>query len=332
VAPASVDHTQVQRVNGSWSLLDRADLVDPAARFAGALAPIFAINGAETQYLRPLRGPDDTNGDDQIVASDGAALDLYVYSGPILAVTATATPTHVAAEQPVTLRARVTNATAADGALTYTWSFQDGATAHGATVRHAYTVPGVWHPVVTVQGRGNDSGGASAPLSVTVGTPPKGGPGGTRGGTSHSPHTGGPARSRGSTPDAAPTATATTPSAPAASTPAPSAPAPNGTPAPSATPAANATPARRRRARTHRRTRRVRRPAARLVTGRLISDVIPVSAAQLARQQRPAALAARSGGATAPPYAGVAATLTVAALLAFGAGLELRARRRFATM
>ena len=80
--PASVNHTEIMRLSGSWSMLVNADLVDPSARFEGGLAPIFWINGSETQYLRPLRSPSDTNGDDPTVASAGSILDLYVHPAP----------------------------------------------------------------------------------------------------------------------------------------------------------------------------------------------------------------------------------------------------------
>jgi hypothetical protein len=323
--PASVNHTEIMRLSGSWSMLVNADLVDPSARFEGGLAPIFWINGSETQYLRPLRSPSDTNGDDQIVASAGSILDLYVYSGPVLTVAAKASPNQVARKQPVTFTAHVTNPTPADGTLVYKWIFQDGSTAIGASVMHSYAVSGAWAPVVTVQGKGNDSGGASRPIPVMVGAVPEGANSGTPGGTSRNKraHTTGPTHSNGNTAGTAPTNKQTPPNA---TTSPPSASTPTSSPVASAhTPGTSA----------HRATRRVSpqpTSGATVVDGRLIADVIPVSPAQLATVDNPAhqahAPAARLGGGSVTPLAAIAGGFVIVLLLGSGAAAELRSQRR----
>jgi hypothetical protein len=350
VNPVSVDHTEIMRLSGSWSVLENADLVDPSARFEGGLAPIFWINGSETQYLRPLRSPSDTNGDDQIVASAGSPLDLYVYSGPLLSVAATATPNQVAVKQPVTFTAHVTNPTAADGTLIYKWIFQDGSTATGASVTHSYAVSGTWDPVVTVQGKGNDSGGASQPIPVTVGSVPKSANPGRPGGANHDKqaHIGGPSHSKGNTANTAPTHKRTSGSSanntsgnlasPAQS---PSPPAQNApTPQPrSSTPQVSPTAsAHTREPNARRAIRRVRSrptPGATVVDGRLIADVIPVSVAQLATENNPATQAhapsARLGGGSLTPLAGIAGGCVIVLLLGSGAAAELRSQRRYVT-
>ena len=158
--------------------------------------------------------------------------------------------------------------------------FQDGATASGATATHLYADPGAWAPVVTVQGKGNDSGGASQPIPVMVGAVPEGANSGRPGGTSRNKraHTTGPTRSNGNTAGTAPTNRQTPPNA---TTSPPSASTPTSSPAASAhTPGTSA----------HRATKRVSpqpTSGATAVDGRLIADVIPVSPAQLATVDNP---------------------------------------------
>jgi hypothetical protein len=366
IAPATVNHTEIMRVNGSWTSLDNTDLTAPAASFVDGLAPIFFLNGAQTFYLRPLRSPSDTNGDEEISASNGAALDFYVYSGPLLDVIASANPKTVATHHPVTLTAQVTNATAADRRLTYTWNFQDGTTATGQTVTHAYAVAGTWYPVVTVLGTGNDSGGASQPVPVTVGSVPTGPGAGTRGGANpgkHAPH-GGSAHGRGNASNGAPTHTNTG----GANTHTASKTARTGTtPAPTTTPHTESPTlgggatigGRTRRGATTGghggkavigvggRTAPVQtktQPSSALggpvVDGRLISDVVPISAAQLAQQSRTAgqpassgsAAAARLGGDSIPALVRIGGVCAVILLFGAGAALELRSQRRAATL
>jgi hypothetical protein len=335
VNPAATDHLAIMRLNGSWSTLDRADLVDPSSRFESGLRPIFWINGSETQYLRPLRGPADTNGDDQIVASSGAPLELYLYSGPVLTVTAGATPATVAVRQPVTFTATVSHATAADGPLRYTWDFQDGSTASGPSVRHSYSVAGKWYPVVTVLGRGNDSGGASRPIAVTVGAAATGRAPGSAGGTKPSRHAGGsgPIASNGTTPKAAPARARTGPQTTPA--PAPAASAANPTPARPAGAGRRAAAPVTRPAGYGRAPRRIVRQqlgrGGTVVRGRLIADLIPISAVQLAQHhpvEQAYAAAAPSGGGSISPLAGLAGSGVILALLGCGAAVEVRSRRR----
>jgi hypothetical protein len=308
---STVNHTEILRLGGTWSMLDNADLVAPSAQFQGGLTPIFWINGSETQYLRPLRGPSDTNGDDQIVASAGSPLDLYVYSGPLLTVAGNATPSRAAVKQPVTFTARVSNPAPADGALVYKWNFQDGTTATGASVTHTYAVAGSWYPVVTVQGEGNDSGGASQPIRVTVGPVPKGGSSRTPGGTHDNKHAhaGGPTHSKGNTANTAPTTRRTSGSSTQTRSKTRTAPTRSAAHMPGANP--------------H------RAPGAHVVQGRLIADVIPVSAAQLATERNPVhAPSAGLGGGSLTPLAAIAGGFVIVLLLGSGAAAELRSQRR----
>ena len=369
VPAVSVNHTEIERLSGGSSRLGSADLTDPSARFLGGAKPIFWINGSETQYLRPLRGASDTNGNDQIVASGGDALDFYIYSGPVLNVTARATPAKVDIKQSVTFTAHVTNHTASDGALTYKWAFQDGSTATGTSVRHSYAVAGTWYPAVTVQGAGNDSGGVSPPIPVTVGAPNTTGSNGSPGSDKNTTagH-GGPNTSHGTTPHSAPTHKRTAgsganktsgsnraPTQPAHSTPKDTTPSQSTTPQATRPPATTPTvptaspdkpvakahhaAAKPRRSTSHKKTLAQRDPGTTLVHGRLVSDVIAVSAAQLAQQTRTVAQSpsparapsARLGGGSVPPLAGLAGGCVIILLLGSGAGLELRSQRRSVT-
>jgi PKD domain len=369
VTPSNVDHTAITRSNGTSSTLDNADLVDPSSSFQGGLSPIFWINGSETQYLRPLRGPTDTNGDDAIVASGGDALDIYVYSGPLLDVIANATPTSATIGKSVTFTARVSNPSAADGTLTYKWNFDDGSSAAGATVTHRFSAIGSYDAVASVQGAGNDSGGTSPPVSVLVGSPPKGGTGGSAGGTNGNQHapSGGPAHSHGKTPTSAPGAnnnrgSTHTNTSPSSSTPTPqghhgppsTTPSQAATPQPTTpaqatpTPTPTATTPHRPAPHPHHAAAARSRPAPQkpaqppptpeqaVVKGRLISDLIPVSAAQLAAQNDPTvqsspqahAPSARIGGGSLTPVGGIVGGCVIVLLLGSGAGLELRSQRR----
>jgi len=348
VNPATVGFTNVVRPsNGTWSTLNTADLSDQTTTFINGLKPIVWINGTETDYMRPQRTPTDANISDFIVADSGAPIDLYVHSGPLLDVTASATPTTVTTGQSVTFAAQVPNYTAADGALTYNWSFQDGTTASGASVTHRFTSIGTYSPTVTVQGAGNDSGGASPPVPVTVGAPPKSGTSGSPGANNpnHNAHTGGPSNSNGKTSHTTPShkhtggpgtnhshgsnqspatpqttsPTQTTPSTPTASTP---------TPAASTHHAATAY----RRSSSRKHAQPQHDPGTTVVKGRLVSDVIPVSSAQLASQNGAASPAhapsAGVGGGSLTPVAGIIGGGAIILLLGSGAGLELRSQRR----
>jgi hypothetical protein len=338
--PASVNHLEIMRLTGSWSTLSNADLVNPSGQFLDGLTPVVWINDPSTWYTRPLRSPSDTNSTDQILASNGSALDVYVYSGPVLTVSAKATPSHVAKNQLVTLTARVTNPTVADGSLTYTWNFQDGTHATGASVKHSYGIPGNWYPVVTVQGQADDSGGASQPIAVTVGSAPTStgsGPGGTSAGK-HAHH-GGPTHRTANAPAQAgshkhstTTTTTTSNTTTSTTTSATSTTAATGT---SHNLPANAgpSPTTRAPAASDHRVQPQPSPGGTVVDGRLIADVVPISAVQLAHQgsQQPAqahAPSASTGGGSITALGGIAGGCAIVALLGSGAGMELRSRRR----
>jgi hypothetical protein len=354
--PATVGFTYVTRANGTWSTLSTAD-VSAQPPFQNALKPIVWLNGSETDYMRPQRSSTDVNAEDFITAQGGAAVDLFVSAGPLLEVAASASPTSVQVNQSVTFTATVANQTAADGTVAYNWSFQDGSSSTGASVTHSFTAAGTYYPLVYVKGPGNDSGGVSQPVAVTVGslTLAKGSQPGKRAGSNRNKHapSGGPARSRGKQPGSTPSRRRNSGSAAKKKTPSnsrtpashgnsgtadattsPQATTPHTTNPPQArtTPAATKSPVTRRRLTAHRQTQPQPSPGTTVVRGRLISDVITVPAAQLASQNKitgnARAPSARLAGGSVTPLAGIAAGGVVLLLLGAGAGVELRAARR----
>jgi hypothetical protein len=327
-SPDALTFVTIKRPNGSLAMLGRGDLTDPSPFPDGP--PIVWMDAGGTRYLRPLRGPEDVNGADNVDIT-GDDLEVRVHTGPLLVVRATADRRDVRARTTVHFAAEVV--TGAGQGLRWSWRFGDGASATGQAVAHAFTAPGVYEAVVTVDGS-DDSGGASAPLRVRVGAPPKA-PGETGGGSGErdrAPAQGpadAPKDSKGggsTTP--APAARAPNAPAPAAPAPAPApatspAPAPSAAPAPAPRPRARPAPARRRRTTTPR-----PRPGGRVVRGTLVAASVPASLPGATPNAAAAQAAARRG--TDPkraPLAPAAGILVAIALVGLGAARERRAVR-----
>ncbi len=183
VDPATVNQVQVLDANGNpedtnrFSTLSAADLApssdyedttqSPAVGYAGN----DSSGGPDVYYYRPPHDSSDLDFLDELTP-DGQPLTLWVFTGPQLAVTATASPSgQVDPGTAITFSATVTPTDAANP--TYAWSFGPGAasaTATGATVNATYEQPGTWSATVVV----TDSDGASgtAPVEVDVGPAP----------------------------------------------------------------------------------------------------------------------------------------------------------------
>jgi hypothetical protein len=86
-SPDAVSFVSIERPNGSLALLGRADLADPALFPDGP--PIVWMDAGGARYLRPLRGPDDANGADNVDVT-GGDLAVAVHQGSLLAVRARA--------------------------------------------------------------------------------------------------------------------------------------------------------------------------------------------------------------------------------------------------
>jgi PKD domain len=175
-SPEAVSFVAIERPNGSLALLGRGDLTDPAPFPDGP--PIVWMDSGGARYLRPLRSPDDANGADNVDIT-GGDLVVSVHQGPLLVVRARADRREVRAGTVVHFTAEVV--TGGGQGLSYAWRFGDGATGSGPAAGHAFSTPGVYEAVVTVNGS-DDSGGSSTPLRIRVGRPPPA-PGATGGGT-----------------------------------------------------------------------------------------------------------------------------------------------------
>lgn len=155
---------------------------------------IVADDGATTRFIKPSR---TSGGTSQFVSSvRGRPLEMTVEGGSLLSVRASASPTTVEVGQTVTFRASI-RFPPAGASYTYTWDFNDGESAVGATVTHRYKVSGNLIPRVTVRGSGgSDAKCASvcegtATVDVTVTGSEREGDLGTPGGSGGTPGLGG---------------------------------------------------------------------------------------------------------------------------------------------
>lgn len=337
VAPKQATDVQVHRLDGTILTLNKQDLADPSPSYIDSLVPVVEINGTTTLFLRPQQSTSDDNAADQIPEQFGSALDLYVYSGPLLRVT-TGGPTSATEGQKATFTGHVAGATPADGTLHYAWDFGDGSPARSATsVAHTFTANGSYQVVLTVTGK-DGSGGVSPVLTVGVGAAPKqSGPGSNSRGTSerHSSSPTGPQNSHGQTPGGSSGGASPTNNSPTTT---------NNSPTNSNQPTNTPTTTTSQQTSTQhahtgpphpagKRTRSTPRTAepTTIVDGRLISYVTPVPVSQLVNPPT------RTTAAHAPPSAARQRTSPIAVvggvcaiilLLGAGAGTELRSRRR----
>lgn len=184
----TVTFVAIPRSDGTWTTLGPADLADPSD-FAHGLLPVLQVTGSLINYIRPLRpSNDDVNGGDFVTSPSGGTIEVDVHTGPQLSVEARASRSTAHPDQRVTFAATVRNPPGASLPLTYAWTFGDGATGSGSTVRHAFSRTGTFDAQVTVTGS-DDSGGTSDQVAVTIGAkPPKTGGGGHGTGTPHHPH------------------------------------------------------------------------------------------------------------------------------------------------
>jgi hypothetical protein len=333
LAGASADaltFVTIERPNGSLALLGRGDLTDPPPFPDGP--PIVWMDAGGARYLRPLRGPDDANGADNIDVT-GSDLVVGVHQGPLLVVRATSDRRDVRARTAVHFAAEVVSGATVGQALAYAWRFGDGATASGQTAAHAFAAPGVYEALVTVDGA-DDSGGSSAPVRIRVGAPPKtGGRGGVGTGDRRRSPAQGPAAGTGeaggsapataapahTTPRPATTATTTT----TASTPPPPTTSRRPVPRPRAT-----RRARSRRAAPRGSARAPGRGEDKPVRGVLVSARVPAALPGAAppAPASPSAAARRGADDRNDPFAPAAGVLAAIALV----GLGIRRERRFA--
>ena len=130
-----------------------------------------------TACATSVRDDSDVNADDYITTTDpGQALEMWLQTGNILSVQASASTGATGAATPVTYTAGPIFGGREGEQFTVTWKFDDGSTATGPSVTHAFSTQGSYGAIATVEGD-QGSGGASNQVIVRVGQPPQTGTG-----------------------------------------------------------------------------------------------------------------------------------------------------------
>ena len=323
-SPDAVSFVSIERPNGSLSLLGRGDLSDTAPFADGP--PIVWMDAGGARYLRPLRGPDDANGADNIDIT-GGDLVVQVHQGQLIVLRARADRRTAPARRAVRFTAEVVSGSAPGVSLWFAWRFGDGATANGQAVRHAFAQPGVYEAIVTATGA-DDSGGASEPLRIRVGAPVRA-RGDTGGGTANRRRAPARGRSQGAGgSDRSPPTKQGKPVPPVHALATPSTPPAPPPPSPAPAPSRRLRPAPPRQTRAARRVERPRRPAGAIVRGVLVGAraTAPLPGATAGAAAEP--LTARRGeDPRRGPTGAVAGILAALALVGVGAARERRAMR-----
>jgi PKD domain-containing protein len=353
---------------GPNSQLTRPDLASPSDFENTAEVPVIEDDGSLIQYDRPSRNSTDPNRLDEVQGSaNGQAqpIQINVFEGPALTVTATASQTTVAAGGTVSFTATVSPGD--QPGLAYSWNFDGGAPdSQSPNPQVKFAAGGQFEVTLEVTDPAGGGGGATISIAVTSATPPPANPNGPSKGPTHSSGTtsggrtgnqtgqGGSAGGHGS--GTASGGTGPTGSGGAGSA-APGGRASSGNGAPSAQPSQPGTPAANdsgpgssqsqprgashTRAHDHGANSNAGRPPSASganpltapVSGLLISDVTPVApgASSLVRVIRapPATAPAIRTPTSASPWPILGASLAVLLLLGLGAGRELRGRRRW---
>jgi hypothetical protein len=304
------------------------DLDKPTTSFQDGRLPIVWTNGDVEESIIPVRSDHDTNREP--ASRPGGAIAIYAHTQGHIQVTGGPETNSASPGKPVRFQASTGDCPGGANPRV-TWDFGDGGPP-SAQPTHTYAAAGTYYGTV-VADCGDGVGGAAG-WQVGVGGPgagPTPGAGATPTATASPTATPTPRPRRRATPTptrraghggragrGAPSSHATSPSSPAAT--------PTATPAVSSTPPPTATQPSAGTRRHPRRTSPVRaRSRLPLVSGRLISAVVPVSAAALAGSPaRPTAAVA--GGAPRPParVAVPIGVLVLAALLLAGAWRERR--------
>ncbi len=174
--PYAFSYLEVLRPTGGAVRLSRHQALDPGAFAEGP--PVVYATAAGTGFLRPNGGADDLNASDSFEAPQGVTIALR--KGSPLRVKAEASTLKTRPGKAVKFSAEVEGAGAGE-TLSYSWYFDDGASATGANATHAFSRRGSYDVVIGVTTPG-DSTGSSAVVTVQVG-PPLSGPDRKGGGT-----------------------------------------------------------------------------------------------------------------------------------------------------
>jgi hypothetical protein len=166
--PYAFSYLEVLRPAGGAVLLSADQALDAEAFADGP--PVVYATATGTAFLRPSGGPEDLNASDSFEAPQGVTIALR--KGSPLQVRAEASTLRTRPGERVEFSAVVDRAGAGEQ-LTYSWYFDDGSSATGATAAHSFARRGSYDVVVGVTAPG-DSAGASAVVTVQVGAPPAG--------------------------------------------------------------------------------------------------------------------------------------------------------------
>src|SRR5262249_35425686 len=158
VDPDGIGYLTVPRADGTTAYLPSSDFADPPPFPEGPALVWVDVNS--THFFRPVLNSEEANAADNIASVGGEALQIGIHDGALLRVEGKASPASPDAKESVTFSASAERPLAGEK-LSFRWSFGDGSSAEGATVRHAFQGTGTYQ--VTVAARGSmESGGESA--------------------------------------------------------------------------------------------------------------------------------------------------------------------------
>jgi PKD repeat protein len=170
VSPSDVTGITILNSDGSpqasqGSQLTPPDLATPSDFQPNTDSPVVSNLGSSFQYNRPWRGQsDDFNANDQVTSTD--PISIEVFEGPPLAVSATASPSTVAAGSSLSFSAQVSGNQGS--ALTYDWSFGDNLPdSSQASSAVTYTDAGSYTVRLEVTDTNGGGGGTTVPITVT---------------------------------------------------------------------------------------------------------------------------------------------------------------------
>ncbi len=163
--PYGFSYLELQRPAGGSVLLSREQALDTGAFADGP--PVVYATASGTGFLRPSAGGDDLNASDSFEAPQG--ITVVLRNGSPLRVRAQASPLRTRPGESVSFRAIVDRAGTGEQ-LVYSWYFDDGASASGASARHSFAKRGSFDVVVGVTTPG-DRAGTSAVVTIQVGAP-----------------------------------------------------------------------------------------------------------------------------------------------------------------
>ncbi len=300
--------------------------------YENAVAGVYSFP-PQTRSIRPLTDPDtDINAGTVVLGSAAHPLLLFAHTNGYAPIS------HFAAIATSATTVRVTGDSSC-GAITYAWG--DGSSSQETT--HTYTDNQTSHVVVANSNCDGRGGAAITTANLGTGGAPTPGPGTTATPTAGPSATASPRPTR--TPSSRATATPTvgakhgggssrgtataTPAATATAAPAATAvPTPSTVPTPAPTPTSSPSPSGTVSPRPRTKATPTATPAESLpvVKGRLISAVVPVSAAALAAASPPA-VAAAAGGAPDQPAPSLALPLGLLAIVGLALAGAWRERR-----